>query len=171
MKNLEIKAAYSFHSVAVKAIKTIKAKYIGQLVQKDIYYRVPCGRLKLRSINKKQHELIYYHRPERRKARYSSYEIIRIKEPHLIDKIFSKSLGRLVVVEKKRELYVYQNVRIHLDTVKKLGSFLEFEIVCRSAKDEFEAPKKMKFLLKKFGISSGDLIAASYSDLLSMKKN
>lgn len=171
MKNLEIKCVYPEKISALKAIKNIGAKYKGILVQKDVYFKLSSGRLKLRSINNKRHELIFYHRAETKSARYSNYKIVRVSPHKQILKILTRVLGRLVTIEKKRELYIYQNVKIHLDSVKSLGNFLEFEVACRTVLDERQAAGKMRFLKKEFGIKKKDMIAVSYSDILLRKNN
>ena len=69
----------------------------------------------------------------------------------------------MVTVDKKREIFVYDNVRIHLDKVKGLGNFLEFEIVFSSMA---KAKQQMKTLIKYFGLDEKKFIKNSYSDLL-----
>lgn len=57
------------------------------------------------------------------------------------------------------------DVQIHLDTVRNLGSFIEFEKSTNrdSAEKDMEVIRK---LMKLFKISSSDLIPCSYGELL-----
>lgn len=126
-RNLELKIKLKSHSGVIAGLKKIKAEYAGLLKQKDTYYKIPKGLLKLRNVNGK-FELIKYLRDEKGKKRWSDYEVIRLegKNP---EKYFSELFKIDIVVEKKRELYLYKGTRVHLDTVKGLGKFLELETV------------------------------------------
>jgi adenylate cyclase class IV len=59
-----------------------------------------------------------------------------------------------------------ENVRIHLDQVDRLGTFLEFEAVFQASGNEERAATQLAALSCEFGIQPADLIAGSYSDLL-----
>jgi predicted adenylyl cyclase CyaB len=76
------------------------------------------------------------------------------------------ALGALVVVEKSREVFLYHNVRIHLDEVAALGSFIEFEAVVGGATHDAAAHKQVAWLVEQFEITAADLISESYSDML-----
>jgi len=41
--------------------------------------------------------------------------------------ILTNSLDVLIVVKKKRETYFINNLKFHLDTIDRLGSFVEIE--------------------------------------------
>lgn len=166
MKNLELKVKYPDFTFVKKVCKSINAKHSGVLMQTDTFYKHNKGRLKLRNINNKQFELIYYNRTNTKTEKISEYEIIRMQDEMPVKKLLKEFLGVRGVVRKKRELYLWENVRIHLDAVRGLGKFLEFEIVCCNSKGLKAAPEKMKKLKKIFGISSKDLICVSYIDML-----
>ena len=72
-----------------------------------------------------------------------------------------------MVVSKSREIYFVDNVKIHIDEVSGLGSFVEVEAIDSDGSIAVETLKEqcMSFL-EAFGISDGDLVAVSYSDLL-----
>ncbi len=169
MKNLEIKSKCSDHSAAVSALRKLNAKYNGILKQRDVYFKVSPGRLKLRSINRVEHQLIYYRRPDRKSARYSNYFLEKIRYPVETEKLLGDSLGKLITVNKKRVLYIYENVRIHLDTIRGLGKFIEIEVVCRTANETKMAASKMQMLTKALGIKQKDRVSESYSDILHLK--
>ena len=165
MKNLELKTYYQNLNKAKRICIDQGAKYAGILLQTDTFFNLDKGRLKLRNINNKQFELIYYNRTNSKTEKISEYEIIRMQDEMPVKKILKEYLGIRGIVKKKRELYLYENVRIHLDTVRQLGRFLEFEIVCINARDLKKAPEKMKKLKKIFGISAKELISDSYIDM------
>ena len=165
MKNLEIKAKYSDLKTAMKIAEEIGAEYQGILDQEDIYFKISPGRLKLRIINNTDTELIYYKRANVKTARESEYEIFKVKNGKELLAVLKSILPINIIVKKRRELYIYENVRIHLDTVKRLGKFLEFEAVCKNKKEMSEAKGKLKKLIRNFNIKKDGLIKLSYSDL------
>ncbi len=163
-QNLEIKCAYQSLARARKIARRIGASSEGTLRQVDIYFDVKSGRLKLREINGRHFELIYYHRPNDRSTRYSHYTIVGIDEPRAAKSLFRKLFGISVVVRKKRGLFIYKNARIHVDSVDRLGTYLEFEVVVNRGKSQ--AQKLMRLLIKEFGINQKMLLGGSYSDLM-----
>ena len=131
--------------------------------QTDIYYKTDKGRLKLRIINETEGNLILYNRAEKKNKRISKYTISKTKDYRELDFILRKQFGVLVTVSKKREVYVYNNVRVHIDTVKGLGKFLEIEIIY----DEIsKAKNQMKLLISDLKLDENKFIKVSYSDLL-----
>jgi predicted adenylyl cyclase CyaB len=84
--------------------------------------------------------------------------------------LLASSLGILVSVDKQREIFLYHNVRIHLDLVDGLGTFLEFEAVVTEAIDDTAARAQVDWLRQEFRIDAGDLLSCSYSDMLMGKR-
>ena len=78
------------------------------------------------------------------------------------------ALGIWKTVEKERVVYLFDEVRIHLDKVKSLGSFLEFEGVVSSGSDKRKIKEKVDWLISQFEIRNNDLIEVSYSDLIKL---
>ena len=107
----------------------------GVLVQRDTYFRVPEGRLKLREESPGGAALIQYARDDRPEARESRYRITPVEDPETLRRSLDEALGTLVVVDKERRLLLWEGVRIHLDTVRGLGSFLELEGVAPEDSD------------------------------------
>ena len=68
-------------------------------------------------------------------------------------------------MEKHREIYLYHNVRIHLDRVVNLGEFLEFEAVLGPDVSQDEGNAQVEYLREQFDIASTDLLTGSYADL------
>ena len=124
--NLELKIKIDSRKYLLEKIKSSKARYIKTINQKDVYYKIRKGLLKLR-IENGTYTLIKYFRDERGK-RWSNYHLLTLtgeNPENYLEDIFKID----IVVEKKRELYMYKNTRIHLDSVKGLGNFLELESV------------------------------------------
>ncbi|RPI05378.1 MAG: CYTH domain-containing protein [Ignavibacteriae bacterium] len=167
-QNLELKARVSSLSEALHIAHRLHAREKGTLQQRDIYYQVPRGRLKLRILNKRSAEMIYYTRPDKRGGRYSQYLVVPVKNAALTNVLCSSAFGQKVIVTKKRRLLIYKNSRIHLDQVRGLGIFIEFEVLVKNGKQQ--AQKLLKKLCKEFAIIQTGIIGDSYSDMLIRKR-
>ncbi len=165
-KNYEIKIPVKdieeFKKAARKFLKNKTYKHFIEH-QKDIYYKIDAGRLKLRIINDKTGDLIYYERKEYNKKRISNYIISATNNYKELDEILRKFFDIFTIVDKRREIYTFENVRIHIDKVKELGSFIEIEIIYDSL---IEAKKMMNMLVSYFSLNENEFIKDSYSDLL-----
>lgn len=167
-QNLEVKAHYSSLRKGVAVARKIGAQDCGILKQEDIYFCVSHGRLKLRIINGTRAELIYYVRPDEKSGRYSTYSVLPLPEPKNAKKFFQQVYKTDIVVKKRRRLFLWKGVRIHLDTVHALGTFLEFEVPVKTSRQKAEA--LLQALTHHFSLTPDLLIAHSYSDLLRAKK-
>lgn len=105
------------------------------LWQRDTYFAVRRGRLKLREQRPGGSCLIQYDRADERRQRLSAYRIAAIGEPAELLAVLDASLGVELTVTKRRRLFVWQSVRIHLDEVDDLGSFVELEAVAPPESD------------------------------------
>ncbi len=160
--NLELKAELkSFRGIKAK-LKLLNAEYKGVLKQKDTYYKSKGFLLKLRRVNG-EFELIKYLRDEKSRKRWSNFEALNIKGKN-VERYFSEILEPEAVVEKSRELYIYKNTRIHLDTVKGLGKFIELETVVDKGKKD--ASKRFNELIDFLGIDLSRQIKTSYRFLV-----
>jgi predicted adenylyl cyclase CyaB len=69
-------------------------------------------------------------------------------------------------VRKRRELLLLDNVRIHLDAVDGLGSFLELEAVVDERHDDAACHAQVDALLACLGLAGAVPIQASYGELI-----
>ena len=164
-QNLEFKATVDSLAPLRQHLAVLKAEYSRKMHQIDTYFNVPKGRLKLREIEDDEATLVYYERPDAAESRYSNYRLCDIPDPTTFKQMMSGALGVKVIVEKKRELWMYGNTRIHLDKVADLGKFIELETVIRD-QSEGEAQAEHQLVKDAFKIASADVIPVSYSDLL-----
>jgi predicted adenylyl cyclase CyaB len=114
-----------------------------------------------------ENALIYYERediPEPKQSRvilYQAHPAVVLKD------ILTKALGIRVIVEKRREIYVLENIKLHIDTVHNLGSFVEIEAIDR---DGTIGPQQLwvqcQSLCDTLDIRPEDFVSGSYSDLL-----
>ncbi len=167
--NVEIKAACKDPQRVRTYLTDHEADFKGIDEQTDTYFNVPKGRLKLRQGNI-ENNLIYYERSNEPGPKDSHFRLLKTNDPDILKSILTDSLGVIVVVRKKREIYYMQNVKFHIDTVEGLGSFMEIEAGNLLADLTRENLKEQcEFYLKEFGILSSDLVEVSYSDMLLQK--
>jgi predicted adenylyl cyclase CyaB len=166
MQNIEIKAKYSNLSKAKLIAQEIGACFEGAQHQLDTYFNVKEGRLKLREIFSQESQLIFYVRPNETGVKLSEYVIYPVQNADHLKYILKSALGVKQIVEKQREIYLYEEIRIHLDQVKHLGNFLEFEGVISSSSDEDKVKAKVEMLVSFFHIPPSDFTAPSYSELM-----
>ena len=171
MQNIELKARLPQLTQARKIARGLATGYIGKLHQRDTYFHVQDGLLKLRHMPGQPDELIFYRRPKRRTAKSCDYTIYPTDNARLLHTLLSDALGVRILVEKTREVFLYRTVRIHLDRVKKLGTFLEFEAVLRSRSDAPEGQRLVEYLTEEFGITQKQLVPVSYGLLLEQQQS
>ena len=164
-RNIEVKARVASLGVARQMAREIPADFRGTLHQIDTYFSCSQGRLKLREIKGQGAELIWYSRSDEGKPRASHYMICEIEHPSVLSVLLDSALSTIGRVEKKRDLFLWKNVRIHLDDVSGLGTFLEFEAVMPNDSDDAEGHALVQTLLEKFRISASDVLKRSYIDM------
>jgi predicted adenylyl cyclase CyaB len=166
-KNLEIKARCPNPDKIESLIKKITPSFLGTDHQTDTYFHTKNGRFKLRESTLSGSYLIPYIREDQTQAKLSMYARIPVDDAQNVKSLFENLLGIELVVKKRRKIFLYKNVRIHLDEVDNLGTFIEFEAVLEeensNPEEEYE---KIDFLLKYLMINEKDLIASSYQNLM-----
>lgn len=169
MKNIELKIKVSNFQGIEKSLKLLGAKYRGVLRQKDTYFNCVRGRLKIREINNKNGELIFYQRPDSAINKLCDYSLVSLDRARLqqLKSILAATAGIKVIVSKRRHLWLLKNTRVHLDQVDKLGKFLELETVlgktskAKGEKEYFEIYRLLKLgRFKKINKSYSDLLSA-----------
>ena len=164
--NVEIKAKLRNPALVRSYLVQNKAEYKGIDHQVDTYFNVIKGRLKLREGNIETN-LIYYERDTQPGPKTSRFQLVKIGDPTAFKKALESALGIKVIVKKEREIYFIKNVKIHIDHVPALGSFIEIEAGNMLADHSMkELEEQCRYYLKQFGIKQEDLIAESYSDML-----
>ena len=165
--NVEIKAKHSHLDSVRSLLSQRNAQFIGTDQQTDYYFRVSEGRLKLRQ-GLVENALIFYHRDNAATARPSHIQLVKV-DAHTgagILELLTSALGTSGVVKKSREIWFVDNVKIHLDTVEGLGTFIELEAIQEHGLTGDDLRKQVVELRDLFGITEGDLISLSYSDMV-----
>jgi adenylate cyclase, class 2 len=165
-RNIEIKARVADLAAVRLAALDVGARPHVIEQQTDRYYTLAAGhRVKLRSIAGGRAELIEYRRPEASGVRASDYTVSPVRDEAAGLCLVPKQ-APLVIVRKRREVLLWQNVRVHLDEVDELGTFLELEAVVDAAHDDATCHAQVATLMSQLGVGEADLIRASYAELL-----
>jgi len=164
--NLEIKARLADLDQARTRLQSLPLQAGGVQLQTDTYFQVHQGRLKLREIAGQPAVLIQYARPDAAAARVSCYYLVPVPEPALLKAALTAALGVRGVVCKRREIHFWHNVRIHLDEVDGLGSFVEFEAVLAAEDQLAAAQESLDQLCRLLALDPVAHLAPSYADLL-----
>ena len=175
-RNIELKARYENLDAGHRVARAIGAVLHAIERQRDTYFRVANGRLKLRerwsfdSSGMLQQpcpsQLISYERPNDARARASDYTLVVVENGLQLRELLTRSLGVAAEVDKLRTVYLHKDVRIHLDKVQGLGTFLEFEAIVDESCDEAAARVKLECLFSSFELTADFIVASSYSDLI-----
>lgn len=163
--NLELKTKVEEHTRIIFILQKIEANFKGLLDQTDVYYKVQSGLLKLRIENGKS-SLIRYNREEFNPDRWSNYYLVHLQgeeSQELLESLFQIE----TTVHKKRELYLFKDTRIHLDTVVGLGTYIELETIVKKSKEE--AKKLFDEIVELLNLDLSNQIRSSYRDLMLAK--
>jgi homotetrameric cytidine deaminase len=177
MRNVELKARDPDPARTLERALALGAEDRGEFNQRDTYFAGSRGRLKLREhvaggsplwdeLIEFSQELIEYSRADESEARTSNYRRVPIADIGPLLEALDSAYGTLVTVSKRRRLLIWEGVRIHLDEVEGLGSFLELEAVAERDSDLSTEHEKVEKLRAELGIEDDNLIATSYSDLI-----
>lgn len=133
----------------------------GQIVQHDTYFAVAHGGLKLREEQPGKPHLIQFERARTSQEHESRYRIVEVDDGPSARAALAAAIGIGGVVEKRRRLFLYRTVRIHLDEVEGLGSFIELEAVAARGADLAAEHRLIAELRRTLAISDQRLVAES----------
>jgi len=164
--NIEIKALCNSLDRIRSILNDHDADFKGTDHQVDTYFKVPEGRLKLRRGTIEQN-LIFYRRPNSKSPKASNINLVPAEHPEKLHALLKNALSTNIVVSKKRDIYFIDNVKFHIDSVKKLGNFVEIEAIDEDGTiGEEKLRDQCQKYLNLFNISDDQLISQSYSDML-----
>jgi adenylate cyclase len=165
-QNVEIKARVP----DIEALRQRAAEISGGepevVVQEDVFFNTPNGRLKLRFFTPERGELIYYERADQDGPKTSTYSIVETDQPGALRDALSNAYGIRNTVRKTRQLYMSGRTRIHVDDVEALGHFMELEVVLQDGENQCVGESEARGLMERLGIASSQLIESAYVDLL-----
>jgi homotetrameric cytidine deaminase len=165
-RNVELKAHDPDPERTLERALAAGAEERALLRQRDTYFAVPHGRLKLREEEPGGATLIAYERPDAASERVSDYRLVPVTEPAALRAALEAANGVSAVVVKLRRLLMWETVRIHLDEVRGLGSFLELEAVAEPGSDLSRERAQVAELRLLLDIRDESLREGSYADAL-----
>jgi predicted adenylyl cyclase CyaB len=165
MKNLEAKFRLLNHAEAEARATALGYTRRAILDQRDTFFRVANGKLKLGEENGST-VLIFYQRIESGSLMLSDYEIVPVADPARALRVLEDALGAIATVEKVRTLMTRDNVRLHLDRVANLGEFGEIEAVIADGDDPERSRGAVDEIIAALGVGQADLIDVSYFEML-----
>jgi adenylate cyclase, class 2 len=166
VRNIELKSQLADYDAAHRVASALATKRLGTQHQIDTYFHCRHGRLKLRQIDGLRAELVWYVRADQEGPKQSDYQVAPLANPETLKAALTAALGVRAVVQKRREIFLYHSVRIHLDDVVGLGHFLEFEAVLGPEVDEAAGLALIDSLMRHFAISPAHLLANSYAEMV-----
>jgi predicted adenylyl cyclase CyaB len=165
-RNIEIKARIPDRDEIVRKVAGLADGGPIEIRQDDTFFNCPNGRLKLRVLSPSEGQLIFYRRPDQSGPKESFYEIYPATATDSLRAVLSLACGQCGRVKKRRILFMKGRTRVHIDSVEGLGDFLELEVVLAEGEPAEGATEEADLLLKRLGISPGQLIDCAYVDLL-----
>lgn len=165
-RNIELKARDPSPARSLQICRELRARDLGTICQRDTYFDVANGRLKLREEQPGDAHLIRYDRDNRPQQRESRYRIAPVTQPEAVLAVLEGSLGVRARVTKQRRLFVWQQVRIHLDEVDRLGRFIELEAVAPDGSDLAREHELVAHLRERLQIGDALLMPDGYADHL-----
>lgn len=163
-----MKAKYDDLAKARQKALELGGVFLWKDSQIDTYFCTKKGKLKLRQSELNGAELLPYLKVAEGDLKRSDYVRLPTDQPALLASLLGHLLGTKLQVRKIREVYLLENVRVHLDQVEGLGNFLEFEAVYSDDTDAAQAreSRRVAELMVRFGVGTDSVIAGSYPELM-----
>ncbi|XP_068745048.1 adenylate cyclase CyaB-like [Montipora capricornis] len=165
--NMEIKVKVDDLEKLTRKVEELSASEGEIIEQSDVFFNVPQGRLKLRYLQNRPSQLIFYERDDKSGPKMSNFHIATTNNPDDLANVLSHALGQKGIVKKRRLLYLVGQTRVHCDDVEGLGHFMELEVVMKENQSATEGEAIAKDLMSKLGLKDADLVKGAYIDLLS----
>ncbi|MCK5146691.1 class IV adenylate cyclase [bacterium] len=165
-RNIEIKLKLKHAAQTQALIESIADGPSTELIQRDVFFNVSSGRLKLRIFPNRSAELIAYHRTDGMTPRQSTYSRVLIDDAEGLIHSLDTTIGIRGEILKRRLLYRIDRTRIHFDEVEGLGQFLELEVEMDESLDDRKGRKIAQNILSKLDLEDAEIIQVAYIDLL-----
>lgn len=169
-ENLELKARVESLETIRDLVVRAGAVQQGEERQVDHYFAVPEGRLKLRQSSADGAHLIFYIRPDGERFRPARFHRLPVENPAGLIETLRAMLGERAVVDKSRDVWWVDDVRIHLDEVEGQGAFIEFEARVDRIGDRDEAERRLEKLCRALGIEPQNILPGSYGEMVCQNK-
>jgi predicted adenylyl cyclase CyaB len=146
---------------------TNKGELIDSKKQDDTIFLMPGLKagLKLREQSSTTNKLISWEKVQEKGITVCKYLVAPITDPNATRNVLSAAIQVYARVIKHREVFQFKEGFVRLDTVEKLGSYIECEVSMEKRSEE-EAKKILNAIIKILAISPAMMIERSYADLI-----
>lgn len=166
-RHVELKAHDPDPAATYAAALAFGARDAGVLRQRDTYFPVERGWLKLRVQDGVPAQLIADVRHETATTRASARHRVEVPDPAALAAALTAVHGAGPVVQKTRRVLRWETVSIHLDEVAGLGAFIELEVAAGPGGVESQAQRATLAALRAaLGIHDAHVVAEGYPQLL-----
>ncbi len=169
MQNVEYKCELRDPDLARAVCRRLGARLVASFRQTDTYFRTAEGRLKKRETPGEPTEWIFYHRPDRTRPKISNFTIYSEREAR--ERYGERAMPVWLIIEKLRELWMWDSVRVHFDEVYGLGRFLEIEALVTPRQHLGRCHRAVRRLVETLGPALGEPISCGYSDLIALEQD
>lgn len=166
--NAEFKARVDDLAPVRERLAALSPRWMGVDRQRDTYVHAPNGRLKLRE-GTVETALIAYVRADVAGVKRSDVTLTRLSPEAAADlrPVLMAALGIDVVVEKTREIAFVGHVKVHLDEVPGLGTFVEVEAIDTDGTRDLDALMVDAAAMRTaLGLDVAAMESRSYADLI-----
>lgn len=166
--NAEFKARVDDLAAVRKRLAALGPLWAGVDRQRDTYFHAPHGRLKLRE-GTVETALIAYTRVDTAAVKRSDVTLapLSAEAAAALRPVLAAALGVDVVVEKVREIAFVGHVKVHLDVVPRLGTFVEVEAIDTDGTRTLDTlTADAASMRTALGLDGAVLEARSYADLI-----
>jgi adenylate cyclase class 2 len=161
-KDYNVKAVITNLAGLEKALSDLKANFVGTDHQKDTYFSVPRGKLKLRE-GTIENLITHYERVDEKNIERTivyQYDLTPTQEQVTKLRREHEVLG---VVEKERRIYFIENVKIHVDKTADGKTFVEVEAIDSDDSKSMDQLRAQCLSIKqKLGIKDDELVKSGY---------
>lgn len=168
MQSLDFKAELREPDIARALCKQVGAVRVAEIDSTETYFRIPNGRLKKREAEGDPPEWVYYQREDHALPKVSHFTIYSDEQAR--ERFGVAPLPVRIVVERRREIWLKNWVRIHIDKVANLGWFLELEALVNKDRGAARCREAIKDLWQEFIPVIGEPLSCSYADLLELEQ-
>lgn len=165
-RNIEFKVRVDDLAPVRDRLLELAPVFAGLDRQRDTYFRVSTGRLKLRE-GTVETALIHYTRPDVAGVKGADVRLYAPEDAPALRDVLAAALGVDVVVEKDREIYFVGHVKVHLDAVPGLGTFVEVEAIdTDGSRDDDALRADAEAMRAELGLLGAPFEAQSYRELV-----
>ena len=172
LETVELKVKVEGLNRRRRRLISLNALHMGSARHRDVYFHVPDGKLKIREfIGEERYELIFYeerHVSGLRRKRMFTMDLGGYRG--LMDTL-QRILERVIVVDKRRDLYLYRETIIGLDEVDGLGGFVELKRMAPADEEIGAAIREFRRVMRDLGIEGYSPVYDPYSSLLMKRRS